>query len=178
MKQQQFESQHAALWSDVETILAQGAADQGAARLPALYRRLCQSLALCEQRGYAPALDDYLRQLVVACHRRLYGVAAERPATLRLWLLRELPRRVRAEWRLLTLALLAFWGVALAVGLLVWWQPHWAYAFTSGEQIRNFPCCCACNRVISTSKASATAVPTCVSWPATTRRSCTYTFCA
>lgn len=138
MKQQQFESQHAALWSDVETILAHGAADQGAARLPALYRRLCQSLALCEQRGYAPALDDYLRQLVVACHRRLYSVAAERPNTLRLWLLRELPRRVRAEWRLLTLALLAFWGVALAVGLLVWWQPHWAYAFTSGEQIRSF----------------------------------------
>ncbi len=133
MKQKQFESLHAQLWADIEAIL-QGKSSRIDA-LPSLYRRLCQSLALSGQRGYSPALTDYLQKMVLDCHRRLYGTAIERPATLRYWLTRELPHRVREEWRLLLLAVVAFWGIALAVGVLVWFQPHWAYSFMSPEQI-------------------------------------------
>ncbi len=133
MKQKAFELQHERLWRDVETIL-RGDLKQ-AVQLPVLYRRLCQSLALCEQRGYSPALTDRLQKLVRDGHGRLYGAVAERPNTLVQWLFRDMPALVREEWRLLVLALLAFFGVGLAVGLLVWWQPHWAYSFMGPSEL-------------------------------------------
>ena len=136
MKQKQFELRHAALWTRISAILQGEPAGQAA--LPALYRRLCLCLALAGQRGYSPALTDYLHQLVAACHQRLYGTAAERPRALLRMLRQDLPRRVRAEWRLLLLAALALWGVALAVGLLVWWAPHWAGSFIPDEQLARY----------------------------------------
>lgn len=137
MKQKQFETEHAVLWTDIQSIL-QGKSPELAAQLPALYRRLCQCLALSGQRGYSPTLTGYLQNLVFACHKRLYGASTERPLTLRNWLLQEMPRQVRREWRLLALALLGFWGVALALGWLVWIKPHWAYAFMSPQQLQDF----------------------------------------
>ena len=89
MKQKQFEQQHAQLWADIEAVL-QGKSMQTEA-FPALYRRLCQSLALSAQRGYSPALTDYLRKMALDCHSRLYGQTVERPAALRQWLLRDMP---------------------------------------------------------------------------------------
>ncbi len=133
MKQKQFELQHARLWTEIEAVL-QGKSTQ-TADFPSLYRRLCQNLALAVQRGYSPALTDYLQKMALDCHSRLYGQAVERPATLRYWLTLELPQRVREEWRLLLLATLALWGVALAVGLLVWYEPHWAYSFMPPQQL-------------------------------------------
>lgn len=133
MKQKQFEQEHAALWQEMEAILHQPS--KAAPDLPVLYRRLCQSLALSLQRGYSPVLTQYLHTLVNDGHRLLYGTAVERPQTLYQWLFQEMPRQVRQEWRLLLLAVVAFWGVALATGLLVWWQPHWAYSFMQPEQL-------------------------------------------
>lgn len=129
MKQKQFETMHSKCWSDVEAVLADKSNQAG--RLPALHRRLCHSLALALQRGYSPALTDYLHRLVLQSHSRLYGAAAERPLLLRQWLLRDLPRGVRAEWRLALLAITAFWGAALVTGLLTWYAPQWAYSFMS-----------------------------------------------
>jgi uncharacterized membrane protein SpoIIM required for sporulation len=135
MKQKQFELQHERLWAQVECILRDKKMPPDADSFPALYRRLCQSLALCIQRGYSPALTDYLQKLVLDGHRSLYGTAIERPNTLYHWLFREMPYRVRQEWRLLVFAMLAFWGVGVGVALLVWFQPHWAYSFISPEQL-------------------------------------------
>ncbi len=135
MKQTQFEAEHAPLWEEIGAILEGRKQNQEA--FPSLYRRLCQCLALSGQRGYSPALTDYLQQMVAACHKRLYGSMVGRPQTLLRWLGHDFPRRVREEWRLLLLAALAFWGVSLATGLLVWYQPHWAYSFMSPEQLRS-----------------------------------------
>jgi uncharacterized membrane protein SpoIIM required for sporulation len=133
MKQAQFESQYSALWEEVNAVL-DGKAD-GQPALPALYRRLCQCLALAGPRGYSPALTSYLQDLVARCHRRLYGTATERPAVLLGWLTHDLPRRVRAEWRLLAFMLCALFGTALVSGLLVWHDPHRAYLFSSAEHL-------------------------------------------
>lgn len=157
MKQKQFEIEHEQLWAQVEVILSGNNKDKkkrsknkttlragtdqstlGIAQdeaLPVLYRRLCQSLALCMQRGYSPSLTQYLQKLVSDGHRRLYGTAVERPTTLYQWLFQEMPRRVRQEWRLLLLSFICFWGVGLGIGLLVWFQPHWAYSFMSPEEL-------------------------------------------
>lgn len=135
MKQQEFETQHAALWHEIGLIL-DGSSSRSAA-LPELYRRLCQSLALAGQRAYSPALIRQLQQQVSDCHRLLYSQRSERPATLRHWMMVELPRRVRAEWRLLLLVTLAFWGVAAGVAALVWWEPQWAYSVMTPQQLEN-----------------------------------------
>jgi uncharacterized membrane protein SpoIIM required for sporulation len=133
MKQKRFGAENGPLWDEIGTILA-GNSDNAHA-LPALYRRLCQCLALSGQRGYSPALTDYLQKMVVDCHQRLYGSVTERPATLLRWISHDLPQRVRAEWRLLLFASLAFWGVALAAGLLVWFEPQWAYSVVEPAQL-------------------------------------------
>ena len=133
MKQSQFESENSALWQEIEAQLSGKAPDR--TRLPALYRRLCQSLAISGQRGYAPQLNQYLHRLVLDCHQCFYGAAVERPFTLHQWLGVEFPRRVRQEWRILLLVMLLFWGGALVVGLMVWNNPDWAYSFSSAKEL-------------------------------------------
>lgn len=152
MKQKQFELEHEQLWAQIEVVLYSKNKDKKTKALlsrssntntpttqeealPALYRRLCQSLALCIQRGYSPSLTQYLQKLVSDGHRRLYGTAVERPTTLYQWLFQEMPHRVRQEWRLLVLTFVCFWGVGLGMGLLVWFEPHWAYSFLSPEEL-------------------------------------------
>jgi uncharacterized membrane protein SpoIIM required for sporulation len=127
MKQKQFETEHQALWSEIDAILHDASLQKE--DLPSYYRRLCQCLALAKQRGYSPTLTDYLQKQVYECHKRIYGEAIERPQVLRNWLMHDLPCRVREEWRLLLFVIFAFWGVALITGLLVWWKPYWAYSF-------------------------------------------------
>lgn len=136
MKQSQFSIENAALWNQIAAILDGSAADQTA--LPALYRRLCQCLALARQRGYSPALADFLQKMVGDCHRRLYGTTLERPSTLVHWMTVQFPCRVRAEWRLLLATCVVFFGVAIGVGLLVWYQPHWAYSFNSPAKLASY----------------------------------------
>ena len=63
------------------------------------------------------------------------GTKIERPLTLHHWLFREFPQRVREEWRLLLLMNIAFWGVALVAGLIVWHQPDMAYHFMGAKEI-------------------------------------------
>ncbi|MES2320218.1 MAG: stage II sporulation protein M [Pseudomonadota bacterium] len=136
MKQKQFEADNAALWTEIENILHGSQTD--VRTLPSLYRRLCQCLALSRQRGYSPALAEHLQKMVGDCHRLLYGAALERPNTLLHWLGVEFPCRVRAEWRLLLFAFLAFFGVALAIGLLIWYEPTWAYSFTTPQKLAEY----------------------------------------
>lgn len=139
MKQKQFETQHEALWTNISDILNSSKKEQSRRDdFPMLYRRLCQTLALAQQRGYSPALTDFLQTLVSQCHQKLYGVKVERAFTLHHWLLRDLPRRVREEWRLLLLVSLAFWGLAITIGLLIWYMPDMAYYFKDPADIERY----------------------------------------
>ncbi|KQZ27524.1 stage II sporulation protein M [Duganella sp. Root1480D1] len=133
MKQAQFEAAYGPLWSEIDSLLSRRA--DGREALPEQYRRLCQCLALASQRGYSPQLVSYLHGLVARCHHALYGVAAERPTVLLQWLRADLPRRVRAEWKLLLLVLLCLLGPAIAIGVLVWHDAHNAFLFASPEEL-------------------------------------------
>lgn len=136
MKQKQFELQFSPLWSEVENSLEEKS--ETASTLPEQYRRLCQCLALALQRGYSPTLTNYLQKLVFDAHQKLYGTSVERPILLRQWLGVEFPRLVRAEWRLLLATIVAFWGVALGLGTLVWFYPEWANSFMSPDELNRF----------------------------------------
>lgn len=136
MKQKQFELQFSTLWREVENSLKEKS--ETASALPEQYRRLCQCLALALQRGYSPTLTNYLQKLVFDTHQKLYGASVERPILLRQWLGVEFPRLVRAEWRLLLATIVAFWGVALGLGALVWFHPEWAHSFMSSDELNRF----------------------------------------
>lgn len=136
MKQQQFEAQNQPLWDQIAAII--DGSDGASVNLPPRYRRLCQCLALARQRGYSPALTDYLQQMVSDCHRLMYGATVARPNTLVQWMLIDFPQRVRAEWRLLVAVCIAFFGVGGAVGLLVWFDPSLAYSFSSPEELAKY----------------------------------------
>ena len=123
MRQKLFEERHHKLWQEAEEFVqALGIGDPR--RLPRLHRELCHSLSVARQRGYSPSLCDRLQNLSLATHQSLYGVAVQRPALLREWALSGFPRLVRSEWKAVTLSLIAFWGTALVVGLLVWTHPQ------------------------------------------------------
>ncbi len=130
MRQQQFEQENAKLWQEVEAILG-NQIGQRASQLPQLYRRLCQSLALALQRGYSPALCAHLQKMVHDCHAQMYGKMIPQPLSFYRLVMVDFPCRVRQEWKLLAFAMLAFWGVAIVTGLLVWFTPQWAYSFMS-----------------------------------------------
>ena len=136
MKQKHFENAHAELWASLEQSLADK--KQPNEDFPRMFRQLCQHLALAEQRGYSPALTDYLQKLVHDGHQSLYGASVERPLTLYLWITQTFPQRVRSEWRLLALAMCAFFGIALITGLLVWFKPHWAYSFSDAQDLAQY----------------------------------------
>ncbi len=136
MKQKQFESQHEALWAEINILLT--TKNKIAAQdidFPAKYRRLCQHLALALQRGYSPALTDYLQKMVGDCHQTLYGTMIERPMTLYRMLLQDFPQKVREEWRLLLVVNLAFWGVALLCALIIFNNPEMVYSFLSPARL-------------------------------------------
>lgn len=136
MKQKQFETEQEALWQDLGRQL--DAPNRSHFELPQLYRRLCQSLALSLQRGYAPSLTAQLKDLVLRCHSLLYGTVVARPMVLRQWLMKDFPCTVREEWRLLLIIIVLFYGTSAALALLVYYQPHWAYSFTSADELSKY----------------------------------------
>lgn len=110
MKQQQFVARHETLWSQLEQ------ASEDGAQLPEHYRQLCQQLAVAQERHYSALLIERLNQLVFNCHQRLYAHSRSDRNNLLRFIAFEFPRAVRAERRLVILALLLFY----LPGLLLW----------------------------------------------------------
>jgi len=141
VKQAPFEEAHRESWLAFERYLE---APRGAppafapAELPARYRRLCQHLALAHERQYSPDLVDRLNLLALRGHHALY--ANRRRQTLRMvdFLLVSFPALVRAEWRLVGVAALLFFGplLALVAALQVW--PEFVHYLLHPQQIANF----------------------------------------
>lgn len=99
-------------WSEAELL-----------ELPQLYRHACTRLARLESEGENAPLARELRGLVASAHGLLFrdeGPASEP------WLTRaarivlvDSPRAIRAEWRLLALSLVLFYGLAALAALVV-----------------------------------------------------------
>ena len=127
MKQSLFEQRHQAAWQRFDKRLAflekgkklEGSSDDFAAD----YRRLCQQLALAQERGYSSHLIDQLQQLAMRGHQQFYRHRSQLGSRILGFLLAGLPRLVREEWRSIAVASLLFYGSALLMGLLVYHFP-------------------------------------------------------
>ena len=92
-----------------------------------LYRMLCRDLALAETRGYSPGLVDRLNGLAIRGHNLLYTSRSGFVSQMRAFLLRDFPRLVRAEWRLVLLSAALFVLPGAALSLATVFEPSSVY---------------------------------------------------
>lgn len=139
MKQSLFESRHQHQWqtfAEQLTQLEQGKAKAAdVADFPHQYRRLCQHLALAQQRGYSSYLVDPLQQLALRGHQQLYRHRSQLTANILAFLLAGFPRLVREQWRFVLIAGLLFFGSLVGITLLVYLFPDLVYSIISPQQV-------------------------------------------
>jgi len=139
MKQSLFEQRHQPQWQAFTTQLEQ--LEQGKAKasdlagFPHQYRRLCQHLALAQERGYSSYLVDPLQQLALRGHQQLYRHRSQLGAKVLSFVLADFPRLVRAQWRFVLAASLLFFGSLVGVALLVFLFPDLIYSIVSPQQV-------------------------------------------
>lgn len=145
MKQSLFESRHQPQWQAFAEQLKQ--LEQGQAKssdvadFPHQYRRLCQHLALAQERGYSSYLVDPLQQLALRGHQQLYRHRSQLAANILSFVLADFPRLVREQWRFVLTASLLFFGSLAGIALLVLLFPDLIYSIVTPSR---WPRCKAC----------------------------------
>lgn len=142
MKQQDFETQHDAQWQALERLLQSlkqrkkrpGEAPVDLAGFPQRYRQVCHHLALARERSYAPYLIDRLEGLVLDGHQYLYRARNFSASSALHFVGVTFPSVVRAEGRLVLLALALLYVPALAMGLAVHFAPEMVYTLMAPQQ--------------------------------------------
>lgn len=139
MKQSVFESRHQPQWqafAEQLKQLEQGKAKPGdVANFPRQYRRLCQQLALAQERGYSSYLVDSLQQLALRGHQQMYRHRGQLTANVLSFVLADFPRLVREQWRFVLIASLLFFGSLVGITLLIYLFPDLIYSIVSPQQV-------------------------------------------
>lgn len=139
MKQSQFELHHQDEWERfaerLETLERSRRKNEAGEGFAEAYRQICQHLALAQERGYSSYLIEPLQQLAMRGHQQLYRHRSQFAAQLLSFVLADFPRLVRAEWRLVALAGLLFFGSLVVMGLLVYACPDLIYSIVSPAQV-------------------------------------------
>lgn len=139
MKQSLFESRHQPQWHAFAEQLKQ--LEQGKAKasdmadFPHHYRRLCQHLALAQERGYSSYLIDPLQQLALRGHQQLYRHRSQLTANVLGFILADFPRLVREQWRFVLIASLLFFTSLVGIALLVYLFPDLIYSIVGPQQV-------------------------------------------
>lgn len=139
MKQSLFETRHKAEWERFTLALERlerGKETSQVGGFPKAYRRLCQHLALAEERGYSSFLIDSLQQQVLRGHQQLYRHRSHFGANFLGFILADFPRLVRAEWRFVLAADLLFFLSLIGFGVMVYLFPELVYNLIPAEQLR------------------------------------------
>lgn len=139
MKQSLFENRHRTEWDQFAQrldSLERGKADvEDCTAFPKDYRRLCQHLALAQERGYSSYLIDPLQQLVLRGHQQLYRHRGRVGAHLLAFVLAGFPRLVREQWPFVLASSLLFFGSLVGIGLLVYLHPEMIYSLVPAQQV-------------------------------------------
>jgi uncharacterized membrane protein SpoIIM required for sporulation len=127
----QFETLYQGEWEELETLLrrflgtrrkSDPAARQGE-RLAALYRRVCEQLALARARSYPAYMLDRLERLTGDAHQVIYQRREFGIAVARRLMSVEFPQAVGANASYILLAAALLLLPTLIVGLLVYYRP-------------------------------------------------------
>lgn len=140
-----FETDHAAAWAELEALL-DAAEGQGkrkkvpldGARLAALYRAVCEQLALAQARAYPIHLTQRLESLTQRAHQLIYRRRAWGMARLARLALVDFPQAVRAHRRYLLAAALLFTVPALGAAWAAWRDPGFILHLVDAQQVQSF----------------------------------------
>jgi uncharacterized membrane protein SpoIIM required for sporulation len=141
-----FEQTYQAEWTELEALLehvlgrtrdAPPAADP-AARLPALYRRACEHLALARARAYPAPIVDRLERVTADAHQVIYQRRELSVSQLRDLALTHFPAEVRRQRWYVAVAALVFVVPTLVLGLLVHARPDLILSVVSAETAASF----------------------------------------
>ncbi len=139
MKQSLFESRHQPEWQRFAQWLEQ--MERGKAKatdlreFPAHYRRLCQQLALTQERGYSSHLVDALQQLALRGHQQLYRHRSHLGASALGFVFAGFPRLVREQWPFVLVAGVLFFASLGLTGVLIYLFPDLVYSIVSPQQV-------------------------------------------
>ena len=133
MDRRQFEAERERSWVEAENLI--DALDkikhhnpEHSGRLPEIFRRLCNDLALAEQRMYGAKLCDRLNRLIIRAHQHLYRRNSRGFEAFIRAIFTTFPQAVRAEWRLLVICTSLFVIPVIAISLMVQFDLRWADA--------------------------------------------------
>ena len=139
MKQTLFEARHQAQWQQFTAQLDSLESGKANAKtretFASDYRRICNQLAIAQQRGYSSHLTEPLQQLAMRAHRQLYRRRNVPGAWLPGFIVAGFPRLVRAEWRFVLVAGLLFFVSLGGMALLVHGFPELIYSVMDPEQV-------------------------------------------
>jgi uncharacterized membrane protein SpoIIM required for sporulation len=141
MKLAVFEAQGRERWNKLSLLLDRleqrgEVAGAEVSELPALYRHVCNDLALARDRQLSSGLVAELNELALRGHRLLYQARTREWSGVGHFLLDTFPRAVRREWRLLLACHLLFYGLALGFGALSYRSSDLIYSFIDEGQVR------------------------------------------
>ncbi len=102
---------------------------------PSAYRQLCHHLALAQSRMYSPLLIERLNQLVIRGHHHLYATRMHFWHRAVDFFLRDFPRLVRQEWKVMALASFLFFGSFFAMVIAIQVEPDLVYTVIPGQQV-------------------------------------------
>ena len=137
MKQTPFEALHAREWAEFEAFLENNKGFDPA-EMPARFRRVCQHLALAQERRYSADLVERLNRLALRGHHALYANRRRESQQVLEFMLAGFPRLVRQEWRLVTAAALLFFGPLVALIAILQLFPDFAHYLLAPEQIASY----------------------------------------
>jgi uncharacterized membrane protein SpoIIM required for sporulation len=139
----QFEAEHAPCWSQLEAALkpVKGQPPADGARLAALYRRVCEHLALAQARSYPIHLTQRLASLTQRAHRLIYRRQDHRlglPARVRHFALLGFPQAVREHRWYLLAATFLFVVPLLVLAWATWREPGFILHLLDAPGVQRF----------------------------------------
>ena len=143
MRQLRFEEQNGPQWEELKALLddmdrperKRSLDAESRARLPRLYRQVCNHYALARSRRYSPALEAELHNLVLRGHHCLYRRGGARFWRLITFIATGFPRALRRNARYFWLASVLFLLPALLVGGYCYSKPELIYSVLDEKQV-------------------------------------------
>ncbi len=106
--------------------------------IPHRYRQLCHHLSLAQSRNYSAHLVEYLNQLTLRGHQRLYRAKSSTLSGFLDFVFYEFPSLVRSQWRLFLFATVLFYGPLFGIGYAIQVNPELVYSVLPPEQVSQF----------------------------------------
>jgi uncharacterized membrane protein SpoIIM required for sporulation len=138
MKQKSFEKAYNKEWTMLRILLDDSKTSKvktDHAKFPALYRKVCNHLALARERNYSLSLVNTLEDLVLQGHQHFYGSRSPMKFRLVEYFAAGFPQAIRRESKLVWTSILLLFGPALLLTIVIQIYPHVAYMLLSNETL-------------------------------------------